>query len=873
MKSEAEIRALVDDVLATLTIADKAHLTAAAGMFHVPGLPEHGLPTWPVTDGPNGARGTSLLGTGDAVALCIPCGTALGATWDPELIERIGVALGEESATKSSKILLAPTVNLHRSPLAGRNFECFSEDPLLTGKAAAAYVRGVQSTGVVTTVKHFVGNESETQRYTTDSRIDERTLRELYLLPFELTVTEGGTLGIMTSYNRVNGEYMTNQPRLVEDVLRGEWGFEGLVMTDWFAAIDTVDGAGSGVDLEMPVGGPAFGEHLAKAVENGQVGEERLTVMADRVLTTLARAGAFESEPSAEQNLATESHRVLARDAAAAATVLLRNEPVEPGDRPVLPLGDDVTSIAVIGPNAARAQIMGGGSAALRPQYRITPLDALTVMAAERGVGVDHEVGVAIDRAAPPMSGSAIAGPAGDDGEIVAGSDLRLEIVAGLDPTGPAVATGSRDQTKLIFGDPPTTDDPEGYSARLSGSYLAPVTGTYTFEMTQVVHARFTLDGEVVCDGFDLDLPRSAAFFGSGSTPIIGTKELVAGRRYDLLIEYRSPIREFSGVEVGVRVPVPSGGIDRACEAAAAADVAVVVVGTNDDWESEGWDRTSMDLPGEQDELIRRVAAANPRTVVVLNTGAPVHLPWRHDVAAVLQVHFGGQGMAEALADIVFGEAEPGGRLPTTYPERVEHNPSFGTFPGSNGVVRYGEEVFVGYRWYESRRLPVAYPFGHGLGYTTFEIAEPQPSAGTVDPEVALTVTTTVTNTGERAGSHVVQCYVAPADPSTPVPRPTKELKAFAKVFLEPGESTDVAFTLDNRAFAHWHEPDPAWEATVDAYRPSLRMFPVPRFDRTPGWVVAAGDYEVVVGHSSADLAGAASVSVAETFRVSPGRA
>lgn len=347
------------DVLGTLSVEEKATLTSGPGFFTMAGVPRLGIRDWGTTDGPNGARGSSFLGSGESKATCIPCGSALGATWNPDLVEELGVLLGRETRTKACRVLLAPTVNLHRSPLAGRNFECFSEDPLLSGILASAYVRGVQSQGVITTVKHFVGNETETDRLTSNSLIDERALRELYLVPFEYAVKSGGTLGVMTSYNRVNGHYCTEQQWLLDDILRGEWGFEGFVTTDWMAGADTVRSARAGVDIEMPGGDRAYGAALAAAVNEGRVPETVLDRLAGRMLSVFERISAWNDEPGPERSIDTPEHRAIARRASAESIVLLRNETL-PSGHPLLPLDPaSIRSVAVIGPNAGRAQIRG----------------------------------------------------------------------------------------------------------------------------------------------------------------------------------------------------------------------------------------------------------------------------------------------------------------------------------------------------------------------------------------------------------------------------------------------------------------------------------------------------------------------------------
>ncbi len=879
MSEDARTRA--QRLVSQMTLEEKSGLTAGGGMFSLAGVERLGIPSWPVTDGPNGARGSSLLGTGDAVALCVPSGAALGASWDPTLVEEVGRALGAEARTKRAGFLLAPTVNIHRDPRAGRNFECYSEDPILSGRTAAGFVRGVQSEGVGVTVKHLVGNEAETERYTTDSVIDQRTLREVYLRPFELAVREGGALGIMSSYNRVNGEYPNATPALLNGILRQEWGFDGIIMTDWYAALETVSGSAAGVDIEMPAGGPSFGPHLARAVEDGRVPESTVDEMATRIVGVMAELGLLDRIPGEEHNDLRPDHAQLAIRASAAATVLLRNEAID--GQPVLPLdGANLKRVALIGPNAIRPQLMGGGSAALRPQYRRPPVDAFRE-ALGPSVEVTLDAGCSIDRGATTMTTPMVAGPDGADLPILEVFDATIDwsVDDGLATVtaGRVVHTSSLDQTKMVFGDGPAGSGQDGYSAVLRGTLLAPATGSYTFALSQVDTARFSLDGQTVCDG-TRPQARGESFFGSGSVPVNGEVELEAGRRYSFELAMSATPGLMGAAEVGVRLPQADDPIGEAAAAAAEADVAVVVVGTNDDWETEGRDRTTIDLPGDQDLLITRVAEANPRTVVVLNTGGPVHVPWRDEVPAILQSWFGGQGMSEGLADVLTGRREPGGRLPTTFPLREEHGPSFGNFPGSNGVVRYGEGLLVGHRWYQARNLPMAFPFGHGLSYSTFELgslslsSDQLPVAGSPDGPAsstgAVTVSVDVTNTGDRPGSQVVQCYVAgPANDNPAAPlRPPLTLQGFVKVALEPGETTTATIDLPDRAFARWHDPDPTWSTTVVARKASLRMFELPELDLTPGWVVDAGTYEVVVATSSVDVVARLPIEVSTGFRL-----
>ena len=837
------------DLLRALDLDEKASLTAGADMWSTPAVERVGLPSIRVTDGPNGARGSSLLGLGDASAVCVPSGSALGATFSPDLVERVGQMLGEEARTKSCRVLLAPTINLHRSPLGGRNFECYSEDPLLSGRIAAAFVRGVQARGVATTAKHFVANDAEFERNTIDSVVDERSLRELYLLPFEIAVKEGGALGIMTSYNRLNGTWCAEHEELLGGILRGEWGYEGFVLTDWFSAGSTIGSANAGLDLQMPGPGRFFGAKLADAVRSGEVEESVLDAKVERMLSVWSRIGALkEPDDGEERSIDLPEHRALAREAAAEAMVLLRNDGMLPLDR------GGLRRLAVIGPNAARAQIMGGGSAALKPHYRISPLDALRERLGET-TEIVHERGCWTEMTTPALPSSAIS----------EGRGLSVELFAGLEWSGDPVHRLEGQGSQLMyFGEPAPGLSPGAFSLRAVGRYVPEETGDYTFTIVQAGRARLLVDGEVVLDGFTNPPPRGKAFFSMGSKEIEATVALTAGQAVDVEIQYAAQDAiVLQGVKVGLRPPVGEGLMERAVRAAADADAVVLVVGTNGDWESEGHDRTTMDLPGEQDELIRRVCAANPDTVVCVNAGAPVSMDWADLPKALLQIWFGGQEMAGALVDVLLGERDPGGRLPTTFPLRLEHNPSYGNFPGENSELRYGEGLLIGYRWYDTRHLPVRFPFGHGLSYGRIEIDAPRLSASVYTPGEGLRVEVPVRNVGERAGGEVIQLYVEPEQPR--LFRARRELRAFAKVRLEPGESTTAVLELDDRSFAYWDPADPAYEQLREGGGGVAAVVPAGAghgHREESGWYLDAGGYLLHVGRSSADIAHVVRVEV-----------
>jgi beta-glucosidase len=840
----ADVKALVD----ALTLEEKAALTAGEDLFSTPAVARLNIPKVHVTDGPSGARGSGLPGGGGPPSLCIPCGTAIGATWNPATAERLGGVVAQEALDRGCRGLLAPTVNLHRSPLAGRNFECYSEDPLLSGRLAAGYVRGVQAKGIFATVKHFVGNDAEFERGTINSVIDERALRELYLLPFEIAVREGGALAIMTAYNRLNGRWLTQQPRFLLDILRDEWGFEGLVMTDWFAVAETATSLGAGLDLEMPGPGRALGSKVADAVRQGEVAEADLDAAVFRFLSGLDRIGVLDA-PEPIQDLKAPSAETLhlLRQAAAESMVLLSNDGV-------LPLAlESLTRVAVIGPHAIAPSVMGGGSAQVTPYPLTTPLEALGVRCGT-DVEIVFERGCEISTAPSVIGEAVLRAPDGFVAERFAGREFEGPTVETLELSGLRMVSFGSLAPETVTGD---------WSMRVAGVVIPEESGTFQLALAQAGSARLFVNGELLLDGFTNPPPRGGNdFFGQGSQDLVADVVFERGEQVEMTVEFARSGHALSGFRVGFRTVDQDALLERAVAAATDADVAIVCIGTNGETESEGHDRKDMDLPGHQVELIRRVAAVNDRTVVVVNAGAPIAMSWADDVASVLQCWFGGQEMGGALADVLVGAAEPGGRLPTTIPMRLEHSPSHANFPGENGELRYGEGVFMGYRGYEHSDRSPRFPFGHGLSYTTFEIGAPTLSAATLAPGGLITLSVPVVNTGARGGGEVVQAYVAPA--SARLARPRKELKAFAKVWLEAGETKTVDLVLDARSFAYWDPGQDDWDE-ISSMTPDMFKALTPGAERrTRGWQVDAGRYDVLIGRSSQDIVASCSVDIAD---------
>ncbi|MBW2315007.1 MAG: glycoside hydrolase family 3 C-terminal domain-containing protein, partial [Deltaproteobacteria bacterium] len=737
--------------LADLTLEEKALLLGGAELWRTRGVARLGIPPLKVSDGPTGVRGSGL--SGGATAACFPCGSALAATWNPELVGRLGGVLAEEARTKGAHVVLGPTVNLHRHPFGGRHFECYSEDPWLTSRIAVALIRGLQDAGVGACIKHFVCNDSEFERHTISSEIDERTLRELYLPPFEAAVREADVASVMGAYNRVNGVHACEHPDLLRRILKEEWGFRGFVVSDWFATQSTVAAARDGLDLEMP--GPArfFDQALVKAVEAGEVPEAAIEEAVTRLLEAIVRWGALEGDPEAEEVAVDRpEHRALARELAADALVLVRNE----GD--TLPLSiDSLNRLAVIGPNAGLAVIQGGGSSRVNPHHAVSPLAGLR---ARLGEAVLHQRGCSNHRSLPPLEAPQF------------GLD-RFEVeYAHADAPGEVVRRHRLDRLDLssIGTFSRELDRKRGFRARVVATLDPPETGVYTFSLIVGGRARLLIDGQEVVENWE-SWEAGESFYGTGSAERTGEVELEAGRAAELEILYSSEgARGIVGLRCGTLLPEPEGLLERAVDAAASADAAVVVVGLNADWETEGRDRETLALPGRQVELVQRVAAANPKTIVVVNAGAPVELPFLEDVPALLQFWYPGQEGGHALADVLFGDTDPGGRLPTTWPVRVEDTPSHPHYPGGEGRVDYGEGVFMGYRGYDAAGRVPALPFGHGLSYAEFAWGDLRVANAKVAAGEAVAAEIEIRNTSGRRGREVVQLYLSDLDASVPRP-------------------------------------------------------------------------------------------------------
>ena len=804
----------VDELLQQMTIEEKISMLAGADLWHSVAIPRLGIPQFKVTDGPNGARGA--WGSMGPSSVATPVGIALGATWNPDLVEKVGNVLGDELKAKGAHILLAPTVNIHRTPIAGRNFECYSEDPFLSGMLASAYIKGIQSKGVGACIKHFVANDQEYERFSISAEVDERTLREIYLEPFRIAIRNSNPWSVMSSYNRVNGTYACENNHTLLEILKGEWKYEGIVMSDWFGTYDK-DVPNSGLDLEMPGAARWMSEeHVKRALDDGPLTEEMLDNKVRRLLGVLDKAGLFATPELHEERAENKpQHRRIIREAAREAIVLLKNDGT-------LPLKKAVKSIAVIGPNAQTAQILGGGSSSVTPHYAVSPFEGIRTRAGDK-IKVEAAPGCFIYKTLPPPAPETLSTPDGRRG-------LRLSLFNGTELAGdPAYTAVMTDVQYGWFENTVPGVDQESFSLRLEGFFTPKESGTHTLGLSAVGWAKLYLDDKLVIDhSSDSDMAKQLTV----------DLKLEGGKAYPVKIEYYwegNP--RWRSLAFGHQPPHAKDTIAEAVQLAKKSDVVVLVAGLNSEWESEGFDRVDMKLPGVQDDLIERVAKANKNTIVVLNAGSPLEMPWIDKVPAVLQLWYDSQEQGNALADVLFGDVSPSGKLPTTFPVRLQDNPAYINYPGENGKVRYGEGIFVGYRYYDKKEIEPLFPFGHGLSYTTFKYSNLRLSARSLTPNELLKVRVDVTNTGKVTGKEVVQLYVR--DVQCTVARPPKELKAFAKVELTPKQTKTVQFTLDREAF--WY------------------------FDVTRNtWATEPGEFEILAGASSRDI------RLSETFTLVP---
>ncbi|UQC80364.1 beta-glucosidase [Colletotrichum lupini] len=831
----------VEALLEQLTLEEKISLTAGVGWWHTATVERLGIKPIRLSDGPNGVRGTHFFDS--TPSACLPCGTAIGATFDVELVQRLGRLLSDEAHAKGAHVLLGPTINTQRGPLGGRGFESYSEDPVLSGILAGNYVNGVQESGVSATLKHFVCNDLESERMAVNAIVTDRAMREIYLLPFMIAIEMGKPRAIMTAYNQVNGVHAAENKKILQDILRDEWKWDGLVMSDWFGTYSTSEAIKAGLDLEMPGPSRWRAGALSHAIMSNKVKRSELDSAVRNVLKLVKQGLENTSIPpnAPETEANTPEHIALLREAAAKSLVLLKNE------RSILPF-DKNKKIAVIGPNANIATYCGGGSAGLRAYNTVTPLEGVKSL----GSDVVFSQG-AYGHQSLPLLGKALRTPNGKQRGFV------LRIYNDPPPKDTASSADSRtpleervlDDANIWFVDYENADLNPIWWAETEGTLVPERSGEWDFGLSVHGTGELFIDGKLVVSNVE-NQRLGSSFLGCGTVEETGTMHLDAGRSYRVLVRFgcsaTSKVKASGTVDFGqggVRFSgcpklEPATAIQEAVEVAKSVDQVVVCTGLSGEWESEGFDRTTMALPPGTDELVAAVLAANPNTAVVVQSGTPVSMPWIDQAGAVLHAWFGGNESGNGIADVLFGEVNPAGKLPLTMPRRVQDNPAALSFRSDNGRCLYSEDVYVGYRWYDTLDIEPLFPFGHGLSYTTFEVSDLEVSDAsaqtnghangnntiTVQEADSLTVRVNIANTGSRAGSEVVQVYVTPAarTPLTSttrdtITRPKKEMKGFAKVTLEAGASATAEISLDVlRATSYWSEMEDCWRSDAGSY-------------------------------------------------------
>ncbi|GAB3541691.1 glycoside hydrolase family 3 C-terminal domain-containing protein [Arthrobacter tecti] len=794
---DVDVDTRITDLADKLTLEQQVQLLTGADMWSTVPIEEIGLGRMVLSDGPSGVRGEDFDERDHSISL--PSSTALAATWSAETSRRYGQVLGQEARRKGVHVVLGPTINLHRSPLGGRHFECMSEDPRLTASLAAAYVTGVQSMNVGATPKHYIANDAETDRLTADSVVAERPLRELYLAAFEEAVTDAQAWLIMSSYNSINGT-TASENDLLETPLSTEWGFDGVVVSDWTGVRSTEAAANAHQDLAMPGPIGPWGEKLVAAVREGHVSAETIRGKVVRILRLAARVGVLEGYEGEAADQPTEiDGAAFAREVAVQGSVLVKN------DNHLLPLEKTTLKrVAVVGHNAQEARTQGGGSAMVLPRRTVSPVEGL--QAALPDAEVTYVRGAKVAEGIQAFPRDELRNP------VSGAQGVRITY---FDEQEAEITAEDRLASQFIWlgsGMPAGTA-----SLKVQTVWTAPSAGTHHLGFATVGEVKFSVDGtELYNDTLRDDLGvLGAAFFAPPSLAF--PVETAAGQQLVIEVEYR--LEKTGGIlltallfgEEAV-VPDPEVEIAEAVEVARNADAAVVVVGTNSAIESEGFDRENLDLPGHQNRLVEAVAAVNPRTVVVVNSGSPVLMPWRDSVDAILLGWFGGQEFGSAVADILLGVQEPGGRLPTSWPAAIEDVPVLNTTP-VDGKVEYSEGLHIGYRAWLRSGVQLAFPFGYGLGYTSFTLGAPEaPATAKAGDDVVVRVP--VTNTGSRTGREVVQVYLSRTDSA--IERPVRWLAGWADITLDAGNTGTASVSIPARSFAHY---DDGWQTESGTFR------------------------------------------------------
>jgi beta-glucosidase len=782
--TKAKIEDRVNDLLKQMTLEEKVEMLSGTGFATKPNV-RLGIPELAMTDGPVGVRWEK--------STAFPAAIMLAATFDTSLAYRYGMAIGRETKAKDRNTILGPCVNINRVPHGGRNFESYGEDPFLTSRIAVSYIKGVQSEGVVATTKHFAVNNQETDRTTINAKVDKRTLYEIYLPAFKAAVQEAKTEAIMCAYNKLNGPYCSENEMLLNDVLKKEWKFDGLVMSDWGAVHSTEGVATYGLDLEMPGGDFLTKEKLLPLINEGKVKESTIDDKIKRILRVMFRMGYFDTKLDKPTTNAPEQ-RSVALDVARAGIVLLKNE------NNILPINAlAYKSIAVLGPNAAVARTGGGGSSMVVPFSAESPLDGMK--RTFHGAVISYAVGARLTGDVPSIEPPYFFLP----NDTLNRNGLEAEYFTNKELQGePKLRRIDKNIDFRWGGDKPAEGiGVDSFSVRWKGRIKTEMSGEYEFTMASDDGMRVFMNGKLLIDHWsDHAVEARTAKF-----------TLEAGKFYDITVEYYENAGDAVAL-LGWMKPNESG-LQTAVEFAKKSDVAIVFAGNSQYQESEGFDREFITLPENQIELINEVAKVNPNTIVVLNAGAQVTLhPWINNVKALVWAFFPGQEGTQAITNVLTGQVNPSGKLPFTIAKQWEDYPAFGNFPGPKGEVEYKEGILVGYRYFDTKHVAPEFPFGFGMSYTTFALSNVKVKSNGKDN---YSVSVSIKNTGSVAGAEVVQLYVK--DMKAKVFRPEKELKAFAKVNLNAGEQQTVTMKLNRSAFEYYDDVKNQWTKTKNGYQ------------------------------------------------------
>lgn len=793
-KKTQETEKKVEELLRKLTLDEKLSMLAGTGFDTVPIL-RLGIPALKMTDGPVGVR--------QAPATSFPSSIALASSFDTKLIKKVAKAIAQETKAKDKNVLLGPCVNIQRTPFAGRNFESFGEDPFLAAQMSVFYIKGMQSENVIPSVKHFAANNQEIDRMTIDVRVDERALNEIYFPAFKASVKDGNVWSVMAAYNKLNGFYASENEYLLNKILKKRWNFQGLVMSDWGAVHSTVPTLKNGLDLEMPTGNFLNAEAVKKALAEKQISETQINEMVRRLLRVMFWANLMDGKTSDKGSIDTPEHRQIALEAARGGIVLLQNK------NELLPIDTNkIHSVAVIGPNADTARIGGGGSAQVVPFYTVSPLDGIKRSIGDK-VNINFSPGIVSLEDTTPIPTENLKTPDGKS------NGLYGEYFANMTFDGKPAFTQIDPQLDFHWGtNSPAENFPSDlFSNRWTGTLTASVSGRYAISLSSNDGGRLYLDDKLIVD-----------VWGDHATLKAATSvELKKGEPHKILVEHYEN-RGNADLVLGWRL-LEDEILQKAAETASKSDVAVVFVGLSDATEVEARDRTDLNLPKEQEELIEAVTKANPKTVLVMTSGAPVLMEkWIDKTPSVLQAFYYGQEGGNAIADVLFGKISPSGKLPATFLKRWEDSNAFGRYPGDGKTVDYSEGILVGYRWFDTKKIEPLFPFGHGLSYTNFKYSVLKLIKG---KDANLTVRFELENTGKRDAAEVAQVYVQ--DVQSSLPRPSKELKGFQKIFLKAGEKKTVSVALDHNSFAFY---DPEKQS----------------------WIAEKGDFKILVGSSSRDI-------------------